>query len=273
MATIVITGASGLLGGHLLGAAAAGRHTIRALSRSGSPKGTPADARPNLTWMRADLTTGDGIDAALAGAEGVIHAASAPAGDTQRTDVDGTRVLAEAARRAGIRHLLYVSIVGVDRIPVAYYRHKLAAEQLVRASGVPWTIVRGTQFHEFMDRFTTRLTRFPIAIVPAGFKVQPMDPREFADAVWRAVEAGPAQGIVEAGGPAVLSWRELVSRWMAAQGIRKPMLPLPLPGKAAAALRRGDGTTPTHAIGSTTWDAWLRRRYGSLAESPSRGTS
>ena len=265
MATIVITGASGLLGSHLLRAAAAERHEIRALSRSGSGTGP----RPNVAWMRADLTTGEGLEAALPGADVLVHAASAPAGDTRRTDVEGTRRLADAARRARIGHLVYVSIVGVDRIPVKYYQHKFAAEQAVRAGGVPWTIVRGTQFHDFMDRLTTQLTRFPLAVIPVGFKVQPIDPGEFAEALWRVVDTGPVQGIVEVGGPAVLSWRELVSSWMHARGMRKPMLPLPIPGRVAAALRRGDGTTPAHAVGTTTWEAWLRRHHGSLAESPS----
>ena len=269
MSTVVITGASGLLGGHLLRSPAASGHAIRALSRSGRT-GEPS---PHATWMRADLISGEGVDTALAGADVIVHAASAPAGDTRRTDVEGTRRLVRSAQRAGIRHVIYVSIVGVDRIGVAYYRHKLAAEAIVTGGGVPWTIVRGTQFHEFMDRLAGQMTRLPVALVPSGFRVQPMDPSEFAHALWSVVDRGPSNSVVEVAGPAVLTWEELVSRWMTARGMRKPMLRLPLPGRVAAALRRGDGTAPAHAVGTITWDSWLERRYGSLAESRVRRTS
>ena len=268
MGTVVITGASGLLGGHLIRSAAAERHAIRALTRRPRDGGAA-----HIAWMRADLITGEGLDAAFTGADMVIHAASAPAGDTQRTDVDGTRRVVQSAERAGIRHCVYVSIVGVDRIPIAYYRHKLAAESVIRGSAVPWTIVRGTQFHDFMDRLAGQMTRLPVALVPAGFKVQPIDPADFADAIWSVVDGDPRKGIVQVGGPVVLTWHELLSRWMAARGVRKPILRVPLPGRAASALRRGDGTAPGYAVGTITWDAWLRRRYRTLAESVVPGTS
>src|SRR3954470_20848613 len=88
-------------------------------------------------WAVMDLASGTGIDEAVAGVDAVVHAASDPK-RSQAADVEGTRALVEACRRGGVGHLVYVSIVGIDRIPVRYYQHKLAAEGIVSAGRVPW---------------------------------------------------------------------------------------------------------------------------------------
>ena len=259
MSVVLITGATGALGTALLARPAAARHQLRAASRR------PPTTATRVEWVSADLTTGAGLDAALAGAEVVVHAATAP-GRAAATDVAGTDRLLAAARRAGVRHVVYVSVVGVDRVPVGYYRHKLAAEAAVRGAGLPWTVVRGTQFHAFMDAMCRRLTAGPFGVAPAGFRCQPLDVGEFADALWRAVDAGPAGRVPDVGGPEVLTWDALLRAWLAAQGRRPRVLALPVPGAAAAALRRGDGTARDGVAGRVTWGAWLRTAYGSAAD-------
>jgi uncharacterized protein YbjT (DUF2867 family) len=256
---VLITGATGLLGTELLARPARAGHRIRAASRR--PRADDARAE----WVRADLADGSGLDEALRGVEVVVHAATTPGRDGHATDVAGTGRLLEAAARAGVRHVVYVSIVGVDRVPVGYYRRKLAAEALVQAGPVPWTIVRGTQFHPYMAALLRRLVVGPLAFAPAGFRCQPVDAGEFADALWRAVESGPAGRAPDVGGPEVLTWEAMLRAWLAARGrpprVRPPrVLALPVPGAAAAALRRGEGTTPAHAAGRLTWEAWLRAR-------------
>src|SRR4051812_20851639 len=131
MRTVVVTGASGVLGQSLLSRTAAAGWRVRAVSRA---EGRSSEA---VEWVRADLATGAGVDAAVAGADVLIHAASSPRRDTAVTDVEGTRRLLAAARAAGVAHVVYVSIVGVDRIPLAYYRAKRDAELAVEAAGVP----------------------------------------------------------------------------------------------------------------------------------------
>lgn len=260
--TVLVTGATGTLGRHLLAGTTASEHRIRAMSR----RPVTADASPGgPEWVRADLASGEGLDEAVRGVKVVVHAASDPRGDTRRTDVDGTARLVAAAHRAGVGHLIYVSIVGIDRIPVAYYRHKLAAEAIVQTSVVPWTIIRGTQFHDLMDVLCGRMARFPIAFVPAGFRGQPIHVVEFADALWRCVADGPRGRSPDVAGPEILTFPEMVRSWMSAKGMDKPMFRVPLPGRAAAALRRGEGTAPDRAVGRVTWTAWLRDRYGGRA--------
>ena len=259
MATVLLTGASGVLGRSLLSRPAAAGHRVKAMSRRAA---VSEDAARGVEWLRADLATGEGLEAAVTGAETVIHAASDARGDARRTDVEGTARLLDAARRAGVRHVVYVSIVGIDRVPFPYYRHKLATEEVVRGAGVPWTICRGTQFHDFMDFLFRRMTRPPVALVPAGFRGQPIHVDEFADALWRCVAAGPAGRAPDVAGPEVLLYRNMLRTWMSAQGMRKPVLPLPIPGPIAAGFRHGHVTAPDRAVGRVTWDAWVRAKYG-----------
>ena len=126
-------------------------HTVRQMSRRGTGPG----------GVRGDLATGLDLTTALAGAELVVHAASDPRGDPWQVDVAGTRRLVEAVDRDRLQHLVYVSIVGVDRIPYGYYRAKFAAEQVLLASGLPVTLLRVTQFHDFVDFLLDTARRGP----------------------------------------------------------------------------------------------------------------
>ncbi len=256
MTTVLITGASGTLGTQLLAQAPAQRH-LRALSRRERAASAAAHAgTAPATWHRADLATGDGLDAALHGVHTVIHAAS-DARDSARADVEGTRSLLAAAARHAVQHLVYISIVGIDRVPLQYYQHKLAAERLVADSGVPYSIVRGTQFHDFMRMQCTNMTMLPFAVVPRGFVAQPIHVDEFADAVWRIAAAAPAGSTSDIAGPEVLSYETMVTGWLNATGTRKRMLRVPVPGRIASAMRSGALTAPDRRVGTVTWSQWL----------------
>ncbi len=250
---VLVTGAAGVLGRSLLGRPAAAGYTLRGMGRGATVEG--------IEWTRADLATGEGLDAAVREVHTIIHAASSPTADTERIDVQGTMRLLEAARRAGVRHFIYVSIVGIDRIPFAYYRHKLAAEREVEAGRVPWTVVRGTQFHDLVDTLFAGMMKLPVGFLPKDFRSQPVHVDDFADALWTHVAAPPARRAPEVGGPEVLRFGDMIHPWMAAHGIRKPVLNLPLPGGLAAAFRQGKATTPDRAVGTLTWRDWLARKY------------
>jgi uncharacterized protein YbjT (DUF2867 family) len=257
--TVLITGASGLLGRRLLARSAASAYRLRGMSRRG-PAGS-TDVLPGVDWLSADLATGDGMDEAVAGVDTIIHAASSPRADTRRIDVEGTRRLLATARRAGVRHVVYVSIVGIDRVPYRYYGLKLAAEEVVRAAGVPWTILRGTQFHDFMDSVFRQFARLPVGLLPKSWLGQPVHVDEFADTLWGCVAAGASGRAPDVAGPEVLRYGDMMRAWLAARGVRKPVLDLPLAGRMAAAFRRGDATAPQRAVGRLTWGEWVRARY------------
>jgi putative NAD(P)-binding protein len=135
-----------------------------------------------------ELVSGRGLAAAVADVAVIVHCASNPL--RPRVDIDGTRNLVEAAREAGIWHLVDISIVGVDRVPSRYYQAKLQAERLIQASGLPWTILRATQFHQLVLLVAEHLARLPIVPVPAATSFQPIDAAEVADRL-ASLAAGP----------------------------------------------------------------------------------
>jgi uncharacterized protein YbjT (DUF2867 family) len=258
MKRVLVTGATGGLGRELV--RRRGGYAVRATTHRPLP-----DSTAGIEWVRADFATGDGLGAAVDGADVIVHAASSPFRDTQRVDVEGTRQLLAHARAAGVAHVIYISIVGIDSIPYAYYRHKLAAEGLVRDAGVPWSIVRATQFHTLLDGWLGVLDRSPLFLVPSKLRFQPIDPGETADRLIELVAAGPSGRVPDIGGPEVLTLGDIACEWLAARGERRRMLPAPLPGGFARALRHGRNTCPDARYGSVTWDQWLRTRYAQRA--------
>lgn len=252
---ILLTGGTGGLGREVVRAAEAAGHTVRIASRRARPGDTP----PAREWARMDMESGAGVREALEGVDAVIHAASDPRRHAI-VDVEGTRRLVDAARAAGTAHLVNVSIVGVDEVPFAYYRSKLAAEQIVAASGVPHSILRATQFHSFIDAMTAGAARVPLILpLPTTFRFQSVDTGETAERLVRAVQEGPGGRLLDFGGPEVLTWGEMAAAWKVARGIRRPTVNLPLPGALAAAFRAGK-TTLRHGgeRGAIRWRDWLR---------------
>ena len=175
----------------------------------------------------------------------------------------GTRRLLDACKAAGVAQVLYISIVGIEKIPFPYYAHKLAAEQVIKDAGVPHTILRATQFHALLDRvFRDGLLRFPIGAVPGAFKFQTIDTGEVADRMLELVTAGPSGRVDDIGGPAVLEAGDMARSWTTVRGRRCLMLPLPLFGKVSRGFRRGLNCTPANTFGRITWTQWLAEKYG-----------
>jgi len=248
---ILVTGASGHLGHEVVAAAAGRGHAVR-----GTGRRAPASAGE---WAVADLRSGDGLVEAVRGVDAIVHAAS-DARDRGASDPEGTRRLVEAARAAGVGQLLFVSIVGIDRLPLTYYRHKLACEAIVEQSGVPFTILRASQFHYFVELLLTQAARVPLVVpVPAGFRVQSIGTGDVAARIVELVEAGPIGRAPDLAGPEPMLLMEAARRWKAARGIRKPLVPVPVPGELAAGFRAGYNTVPARPYGRETWGEWLGR--------------
>jgi uncharacterized protein YbjT (DUF2867 family) len=226
---VLVTGGTGRLGRRLIQPLQEAGHTVKQMSRRGTGAG----------GVRADLATGRDLGTALAGAEVVVHAASDPQGDPWQVDVAGTRRLVQAVDRDRLRHLVYVSIVGVDRIPYGYYRAKFAAEQVLLASGLPVTLLRVTQFHDFVDFLLDTARRGPILPVPMGWRVQPVDVGEVAQHVVDVVGRPPSGGVVEYGGPEDVAAADLARAWAAARAPGAHVVATPVPGKLGAAIRDG----------------------------------
>jgi uncharacterized protein YbjT (DUF2867 family) len=166
----------------------------------------------------------------------------------------------ETARRGGAPHVLYISIVGADRVPLGYYRAKLQAERLIENSGLPWTILRTTQFHDLILRGCAVLARLPAMLVPAGVSFQPIDAREVAGRLAGLAAEGPAGRVPQMGGPQIRTSRDLALTYLAASGRHRPILPVLLPRAVFAAYRRGAHLTPDLAADRVTFAEFLAER-------------
>jgi uncharacterized protein YbjT (DUF2867 family) len=194
----------------------------------------------------------------VGGAELVVHAASDPRGDPWQVDVAGTRRLVEALDRDRLQHLVYVSIVGVDRIPYGYYRAKFAAEQVLLAARLPVTLLRVTQFHDFVDFLLDTARRGPVLPVPMGWRIQPVDVGEVALHVAEVLARPPANGVVEYGGPEELSAADVARAWVAARAPGTHVVATPVPGKLSTAFRDGAAVPTGGERGRRTYAEHLR---------------
>ena len=251
---ILVTGGTGTLGRLVVPRLRDDGHTVRVLSRGGR------EAPGGIELVTGDLGTGGGRRRRR-GAEVIVHCAG-----TTKGDEDKTRNLVRAASRAGTRHLVYISVVGADRVPVAsgvdramfaYFASKRAAEQVVADSGLPWTTLRATQFHQSFLALARQMTRLPVVPVAAGFRFQPVDAADVADRLIELALATPAGLVPDLAGPRVYGMDALIREYLRASGKHRPLLPVRLPGKAARAIRAGANLAPDQAVGRRTWERFL----------------
>ncbi len=246
----LVTGGTGVLGRRVVERLRAAGVEARVFSRSGRP-GT----------IRGDLLTGEGLDGAVRGVDTVIHCASSPFRKSRQIDLDGTGRLLEAVARAGVSHVVYISIVGIDRVSsYPYYRIKLETERVVEGSPVPHTILRATQFYDLVLMAIRALERLPMMPVPRGFLGQPIDAGEVAERLVALALSGPAGRARDAGGPEVRTLDDAVRAYLGITGRRRRVLPVPVPGKTARAFREGALTCPDEAYGEIRWEEFLRGR-------------
>ncbi|GAA3123339.1 uncharacterized protein YbjT (DUF2867 family) [Kribbella aluminosa] len=239
MSSILVTGGTGTLGRPTVARLQA--HEVRVLSR-----------KPGPDRIVGDLTTGSGLAAALAGADIVVHLATSQG----RRDIEQTRNLLAAA--TGVRHLIVMSIAGIDRIPLPYYRYKLEAERLVAESGVPYTVLRATQFHNLVDQILSAERFLPAVLAPA-VTLQPIAVEEVAVRLAELVEQPPVNGRApDIGGPERRSVVELAGLWKRARSTRRAVLPLRVPGKAFRAFAAGHATVDGPEYGKITFAEYLR---------------
>ncbi len=241
---IAIVGGTGTLGRKVVAELAGRGHDVRVLSRGGA--------------YRVDLTTGEGLSAALQGCAVVVDASNATSTKRARQVlVGGTQKLLTAEREAAVSHHVCVSIVGCDAVPMGYYKVKVDQEHLVEDGQVPWTIVQATQFHELAATTLAAAARFLVLPVPA-LTLQTIAAAEVARALADIAE-GPALGRrVHVAGPEVNTARDLALTWRHATGRKAVLVPIPIPGKFGRTLRDGGLTDREPDIrGAVTFPEWL----------------
>ena len=220
--------------------------------------------------MTADLSTGAGVLAAVDGTAVIVHCAGSVKGDATKA-----RHLLEAASRVGVRHVVYISVVGDERVPMTgrldrlmfgYFGSKLATDRVVAESAVPSTTLHATQFYDGILTTVTQMARLPIAMVPAGWRFQPVDTGEVAARLAELALGTPAGLVPDLAGPRAYELTDLLRGYLRATHRRRLIVGLPMPGAAASAVRAGAILAPDRAVGHKTWEDFLAERVGSPNE-------
>ncbi len=177
------------------------------------------------------------------------------------------RNLVSAASRSGLGHLVYISVVGADRIPVvsrmdravaAYFAAVRDCEEMIIASGIPWTILRASQFFDGFTLVMVRsLARLPLIPVPAGWRFQPVDTDEVGARLAELALGPPAGMVPEMAGPRIYTARDVLRSYLRATRRHRLVVTLRVPGRASRAIRAGANLAPDHAVGRRTWEEFL----------------
>ena len=258
---ILVTGGTGRLGRHVVRRLRDAGSNVRVLSRRSR------EAEDGIRFLSGDLATGEGIKAAVEGVETIVHLAGTAG--SAKGDEDKARSVVRAASQAGAPHLVYISVVGADRIPMVsrvdramfgYFESKRETERVVADSGLPWTTLRATQFHDLILMVARQLAKLPVIPAPAGFRFQPVDTGEVAARLVELALGKPSGLVPDMGGPRVYGAADLLRGYLRATRRRRLIVPVWLPGKAARVLRAGGNLAPEQPAGHRTWEEFLAER-------------
>jgi uncharacterized protein YbjT (DUF2867 family) len=208
---IVVIGGTGLIGSKTVAILRQGGHEVVAASRGGG----------------VNTVTGEGLNEAIAGAQVVIDLSNAPSLDAKAVleffETSGRNLL-EVERAAGVQHHIALSIVGTDRVPdQGYYRAKVAQEELIEASGIPYTIVRSTQFLEFLGGIADASTHGSVIRLPPSL-LQPIAADDVAALLTEVALANPRNGTIEIAGPERAPFNEIIARYLKAVGDQREVV-------------------------------------------------
>lgn len=248
---ILVTGGTGTIGSRVVPMLRAAGREVRILSRH------PRADEPGAVQVKADTVTGEGLAAALTGVDVVLHLAGGAGGDDT-----AAHNLVREAKRAEVRHLVLISVVGADRMPIGYFRQKAEAERILARSDVPWTILRAAQLHDFVVPVVKGMSRMPLLPVPGGLRFEPVHVDDVAARLCELTLGEPAGRVADVAGPEVLGVRELADAFFAATDRkRRAGFPVRIPGAIGRAYRAGDNLAGTDARrGSRTWRSFLAER-------------
>lgn len=248
---ILVTGGTGTLGQLVVARLRETGHAVRVLSRHGRA------ATDAVEYLKGDLRNDEGIEAAVDGAEIIIHLAGGAKGDDE-----ATRNLVRAASAAGAKHLVSISVIGADRLPIGYFRSKLGAERAVAGSGLPFTTLRAAQFHDLVLTVAQKLAKLPVIPIPSAIRLQPVDTNEVAARLVELALGEPAGRVPDLAGPEIHPMRYLVREYLRAHGQRRLIIPVPLAGRIGRAYKAGENLSHHATEGRRSWQNFLAARVG-----------
>ena len=256
MSTILVTGATGTLGREVVQKLLDRQQRVRVYTRQPHP---PVPA--GVEVYQGDIREGTGLIEATRAVDSIIHCVSVyEEGFT--TDRQGASQLIEAAKANGAPHLVFISIAGIDHSSFPYFQAKLDVERMVEQSGLPWSILRATQFHNYIlslissweDENTATIT------VPAEARFQPIDVAEVAGALVTLAEREAAGRVPDMGGPEILTLDEMAETYVQVYRKQRAVHTHMLPGAYFDAFRSDEKVVADRAVGRMTWERFLQQR-------------
>ena len=242
--------------------AAAAGYGVAVLSRNPPPDGSMARAE-GVEYFAADVTTGEGLAAALAGTDVVIDCLEGRTGKARKNFADGGARLLAAAQDAGVARAVLLSIINCDRNSFGYYASRAAKERVYQRSGLETIVLRTTQFHSLLASIFGAGAKLRILPVVKGARFQPMAPADVAAALLElALE--PSVGVRTIGGPEVLDMAEFARQWKDATGSGARPVQIPLPGAMGEYLRAGLNLVPEKRRAGDTFSGWLAMNADTL---------
>ncbi|MGJ3188936.1 NAD-dependent epimerase/dehydratase family protein [Paenarthrobacter nitroguajacolicus] len=266
MTSLCVAGGTGQVGREVVRLALSAGHTVTVLSRH-VPPSRSEKRHDGATYLAGDVTTGEGLAAAVAGADVVIDCLEGQFGKAQRQFADGGARLLAAAHLAGVRRAVALSIINCDLSTFSYYVSKADKERAYHAAELETAVVRATQFHGLVAMIFAAGAK--VGLIPSfkGVKFQSISPVDVAGALLAVALTDPfpeRHSVRTVGGPEVLTMRAMAEVWKAGTGMRGKIIELPLPGPMGAFLRAGHNLIPGQAAGTETFVSWLEKRRESL---------
>lgn len=246
----MVTGSTGHLGSALLNQLTNSDYKVKVTSRR------KPDSTDKFEWVYSDFLSGEGLEEAVKDVEVIIHAATSPQKNSKMIDVTGFGKFLSKLQH--IKHFIYPSIVGIEDVPLKYYRHKLEAEELLKNSSIPFTIVRATQFHSFVESLLISKPLFNRYFVPRNIKFQSVDKGEFSNHLIDLINKDPQGRIDDFGGPSIMTLKEMAELKIKINNETNKVVSIPLTGKLYNSLLDGKNTNINQKIGKITFEEYLR---------------
>jgi uncharacterized protein YbjT (DUF2867 family) len=249
---ILVTGSTGQLGSALLNQLEGSDYKIKITSRR------KPEILGDFEWIYSDLLSGEGIEEVVKDVDVIIHAATSPTKNSKEFEVIGFKNFLSELKH--IKHFIYPSIVGVEEVPFKYYKLKYEAEELLKNSSIPYTIVRATQFHGFVENLFLSKTYFKRYIIPGNVKGQPVSVDEYAQHLIEFINKGPQGRTEDFGGPAIMTLRELAELKIKINNETNKVFSFSLPGKLYKSFYNGKNTNSLQKVGRITFQEYLSNK-------------
>ncbi|CAF1381512.1 unnamed protein product [Adineta steineri] len=267
MSKILITGGTGVLGRAISEIFRSNQTNFIVGSRNQNTKtynNMNFNSNLDSKWVYLDLLKNEGFNKCLDNdIDTILHIATVNMQkiNGQPGDIILTKNLLNFIEKKNIKHFVYISVVGIDKIPFSYYKGKLECEHLIKTSSIPYTILRSTNFHDFVDAAVSEFLQRPIRIIPKSLKAQPIQVEAVAMELNKIIQGSPLNTTYDIGGKSVYNMKEILDSLMKAHHENKLVINMPAMGKILKGFAKGYNTCNNIQLSSNTWEEYLSKKY------------